>query len=223
MASRTFVIGDVHGCAHTLQHLLFRIIRLRSSDRLFFLGDLIDRGPRSREVLDIIIRLQSAGYSISSVRGNHEQMLLDACRNRNSFRLWMENGGITTLQSFGVEDACKIPVQYLNFLSSLPHYILLDTFVLCHAGINCMTADPFSDTEAMLWSRDLPVLPERIGGRRVLCGHTVHSVAEISDSLGANRIFLDAGCVFTEREQLGNLLTLEIATMTVQHTSNIDI
>lgn len=223
MAPRTFIIGDVHGCVYTLRHLLFRVIRLRSSDRLYFLGDLVDRGPGTKEVLDTIIRLQSAGYSIHSVRGNHEQMLLESCSNRNSFHLWMENGGIQTLKSFGVEDACEIALPYQRFLSGLPHYILLDRFVLCHAGINCQAADPFSDTESMLWSRDLPVIPSRIGDRKIICGHTVHSLAEISESLAGDRITIDGGCVFSERKQLGNLVAIEIDSLTIHHTRNIDV
>jgi serine/threonine protein phosphatase 1 len=223
MSTRTLIIGDVHGCALTLQHLLFKVIRLRHSDRTYLLGDLIDRGPRSKEVLDTIIRLQSAGYSINSVRGNHEEMLLNACSNRNEFILWLENGGDATLRSFDVEDACEIPLSYRKFLDSLPYYILLDSFVLCHAGINCTAPDPFADTVSMLWGRDLPAIPERIGNRRVICGHTVHRLSEISANLETNVITLDGGCVFTESNALGNLVALELETKTVHHSCNIDI
>lgn len=222
MSSRTFVIGDVHGCALTLQHLIFKIIRLRNTDRLYFLGDLIDRGPRSKEVIDTIMRLQSAGYFIRSIRGNHEEMLLDACRNRDRFLLWLENGGAATLKNFVVEDACEIPILYRNFMAALPFYILLDNYVLCHAGINCMAADPFADTDAMLWSRDIPVIPERIGNRRIICGHTVHTITEISKSLESDRISLDSGCVFTGGSSFGNLVALEIGSMALYHTSNLD-
>jgi serine/threonine protein phosphatase 1 len=222
MSTRTFVIGDVHGCALTLQHLLFKVVRLRHSDKVYLLGDLIDRGPRSKEVLDTILRLQSAGYSINSVKGNHEAMLLNACSNRDEFFMWLENGGDATLRSFDVEDACEIPLPYRKFLESLPYYILLDGFVLCHAGINCNAAAPFHDTHSMLWGRNLPAIPERIGERRVICGHTVHSLSEITESLGATRISLDAGCVFKERGALGNLVALETGTMTIYHSVNMD-
>jgi serine/threonine protein phosphatase 1 len=223
MGTRTFVIGDVHGCALTLQHLLFKVIRLRHSDKVYLLGDLIDRGPRSKEVLDTIIRLQSAGYFINSVKGNHEEMLLNACRNRNEFLLWLGNGGDSTLRSFNVEDACEIPLSYRKFLDHLPYYITLDDFILSHAGVNCNAPDPFSDTNSMLWGRDLQAIPVRIGNRRVICGHTVHSLSEIAASLASTQISLDAGCVFKERGALGNLVALETDTMIIRHTANIDI
>lgn len=222
MNPRTFVTGDVHGCARTLHELIFKVIRLRAVDRLYFLGDLIDRGPGSKEVLDTIIRLQSAGYFIRSVRGNHEEMLLNACRDRDSFLLWIENGGQATLRSFGVEDPCEIPIPYQRFMADLPYHILLDDFVICHAGINCAAPDPFSDTFSMLWGRDLPVIPERLGNRRVICGHTVHTLADIRNRLHSPGIPLDAGCVFAGRSGLGNLVALEIGTMTIHHTLNID-
>lgn len=223
MSRRIFVIGDVHGCAHTLQHLIFKVIKARRTDALYLLGDLIDRGPRTRETLETIIRLKSAGYSIESVRGNHEEMLLNACRNRTESLLWLENGGIATLKSFNVEDACEIPIDIRRFLASFPYYILLDRFVLCHAGINSLAEDPFSDHEAMIWSRNLPVITERLGGRRVICGHTVHSREEIRASLTMDRIFLDNGCVFKEMRHLGHLAALEVETMTLYETENIDI
>ena len=223
MNPRIFVIGDVHGCNKTLHEMIFKVIRLRTVDRLYLLGDLIDRGPGSREVLDTIMRLQSAGYFIRSVRGNHEEMLLDACRNRNGFLLWIENGGRATLQSFGVEDPCEIPIPYRRFLADLPYHILLDDFVISHAGINCLADDPFSDTFSMLWGRELPVIPERIGNRRVICGHTVHTLADIQNSLHATLIPLDAGCVFSGRAGFGNLAALEVRSMTIHHTPNIDL
>lgn len=223
MSTRTFVIGDVHGCALTFQHLLFKIIKLRQSDRVYLLGDLIDRGPRSKEVIDTILRLQSAGYHIRSIKGNHEVMLIDSCLDRNSFLLWVENGGLATLQSFGVEDACEIPSTYRDFLTALPYYILLDNFLLCHAGINCRAPDPFADTVSMLWGRDLPAIPDKIGNRRVICGHTVHSLEDIANSLKSDRIPLDAGCVFTGRGSLGNLAALEIGSMNLLYSPNIDI
>jgi serine/threonine protein phosphatase 1 len=223
MIKRTFVIGDVHGCALTLQHLIFKVIRVRRTDTLYLLGDLIDRGPRSRETLETILRLRSAGYSIASIRGNHEEMMLNACRNRTESLLWLENGGVATIESFNVEDACEIPVETRKFITGFPYYILLDRFILCHAGINCLADNPLDDHEAMIWSRDLRVMPERLGGRRLICGHTVQTLEEIGTSLSSERISLDNGCVFNERSGLGHLVALELETMTLYETKNIDV
>lgn len=222
MIRRIFVIGDVHGCALTLQHLIFKVISIRRTDTLYFLGDLIDRGPRSREALETIIRLRSAGYSVTSIRGNHEEMMLNACSNRTESLRWLENGGVATLKSFGVEDACEIPIETRKFIADFPYFILLDRFILCHAGINSLAENPLDDQEAMIWSRSLPVIPERLGGRRLICGHTVHTLEEIKTSMGSERIFLDNGCVFNGNPGLGHLVALELETMTLYNTGNID-
>ncbi len=223
MKPRTLIIGDIHGCAQTMQHLIFKEIRLRHMDRLYFVGDLIDRGPRTREVLETIIRLQEAGYTVNSVRGNHEEMLLNACHNKYDFLLWIENGGQSTLKSLSVEDPCEISARYLQLIRSFPYYILLDKFILCHAGVNFNTKEPLADTQAMLWSRNLEFIPDRLGGRKLISGHTVHTIDEIRSSLTSNRIHLDGGCVFNENPVLGYLVALEIESMMLYQSKNIDI
>jgi len=222
MSTRSFVIGDVHGCAHTLHHLLFKVLKIRRPDRVYLLGDLIDRGPRSKEVLDTLMRLRSAGYSIGSVRGNHEEMLLNACRDRDSFRLWMLNGGAQTLASFNVEDACEIPFLYRNFIAGLPYYQELDRFVLVHAGINWDAADPYADHESMLWSRAHSAHGRRPVDRRVICGHTSLPLAEIRNSLATDCITLDGGCVYAQHPALGKLVALELETMALYDASYCD-
>lgn len=222
MSTRSFVIGDVHGCALTLHQLLFQILKIRRSDRIYLLGDLIDRGPRSKDVLDTLMRLRSAGYAIKSVRGNHEEMLLHACRDRDSFRLWMLNGGAQTLASFNVEDACEIPLLYRNFIADLPYYLEHDRFVLVHAGINWNAADPYADHETMLWSRNRPAHGNPPGNKRVICGHTSLPLADIRKSLTTDCIALDGGCVYTQHPSLGRLVALEIETMTLHNAPCCD-
>src|ERR1017187_7458526 len=112
MKNRRFVVPDIHGCEQTLRRLLIEVVRLERNDELFLLGDIIDRGPRSKEVIDLVLSLQEQGYNIRSLRGNHEEMLLRSCRDRSYFHLWMLNGGLATLKSFGVEDGCEIPEHY---------------------------------------------------------------------------------------------------------------
>ncbi|MRR37497.1 serine/threonine protein phosphatase, partial [bacterium] len=70
LLSRRFVIPDIHGCALTLDRLLREVIHLKRRDELYLLGDYIDRGPRSREVLDILMGLAMKGYRVFPVRGN---------------------------------------------------------------------------------------------------------------------------------------------------------
>ena len=221
-APRRFVIPDIHGCALTFRRLVHDVIHLTRRDSLYILGDMIDRGPRSREVIDQIIRMTDCGFSVRPLRGNHEQMLLDACRDRSDFRLWMLNGGDASLASFGIEDACELPGGYRDFFGSLPSYLLLHDFVLVHAGLNFTTPDPFMDTSAMLWSRDSFVDRQRLGGRRLVCGHTPHPLEQIIRSLTADRIVLDNGCVYGERGNLGRLCALELDSLILHTQENID-
>jgi len=223
MKPRHIVIPDIHGCERTLSRLLERVIRLQRSDTIFLLGDTIDRGPCSKEVLDTILTMQTNGYEIRSVRGNHEEMLINSCRDRSYFRMWMINGGHATLKSFGVEDPCEIPPAYRRFLESFPFYIEYGDFIMVHATLNFRMPDPFEDREAMLWSRSREAISSLIGGRRVIGGHTPVDMEEIRRSLTTDKIMLDNGCVYAGEPGLGNLLALELETMTLYSQRNIDL
>jgi serine/threonine protein phosphatase 1 len=223
MKSRCFVIPDIHGCVRTFFNMIENVIRIKKTDSLYLLGDIIDRGPASKEVLDEIRRLQMEGYDINSVLGNHEEMFLQSCHDRTYFRMWTLNGGQSTLKSFGVEDSCEIPLLYRRFIESFPYYIKLDDFILVHAGLNFKLPDPLADREAMLWSREREVIKDLIGGRRVIGGHTPLGLAEINRSLSTDRIMLDNGCVYKGEPGLGNLLALELNSMVLYSQKNIDM
>ncbi|TWJ26491.1 serine/threonine protein phosphatase 1 [Geobacter argillaceus] len=195
---------------------------LTQEDELYLLGDLIDRGPAVREVLEFLIGLQEAGYAVASIMGNHEDMCLEACRDRSRFYLWMLNGGHATLRSFGVEDACEIPERYHRFFVALPTHILLPDFALVHAGMDCGQPDPFADRQTLLWSRSCIVDPARIGGRRVVSGHTPRTRQEIEASVAENWIVLDNGCVYRGVAGFGNLAALSLDTLRLYFQENCD-
>lgn len=219
---RRFVIADIHGCALTFLCLIEEKLRLSEKDTLYLLGDLIDRGPRSREVIEGILSLQQRGFSLRILRGNHEEMLLNACADPGMVSAWLQNGGNATLHSFGVRSPGELSSAMLNLFATLPDHLLLRDFVLVHAGLNFDNDDPFQDREAMIWSRSYDVDPERLGGRRLICGHTPRSLAEIRASLGTSRIMLDNGCVYGPTGGLGNLVALELDTMILHLQENID-
>jgi serine/threonine protein phosphatase 1 len=222
MTPRRFVIPDIHGCDETFSTLLNDVIRLQPTDELYLLGDFIDRGPRSKGVLDSILRLRRDGFSVHALRGNHEEMLLRSNDSLSSFELWMTNGGKTTLNSFNVESAYEIPHHYRNFLVSLPNYIVLDDFILVHACMNFDIPDPFADPEAMLWARSCEVKRELLGGRRLVCGHTPVSRDAVRQSLATDRIMLDNGCVYKGNARLGSLAALELNSMSLYFQENIE-
>ena len=223
MGTRRFVIPDIHGCEMTFSRLLKDVIRLQKTDSLYLLGDTIDRGPRSKGVIDTISNLRAEGYEVHPLRGNHEDMLLKSCRDRTYFHLWMLNGGSATLTSFGVEDGCEIPLPYRSFIESWPYYIELPDYILVHGGLNFRIADPLTDTEAMLWSRDVTAHKELIGGRRLIGGHTPLRREEIRHSINQDRIMLDNGCVYKGEPGLGSLAALELNAMTLYFQENVDM
>src|ERR1041385_5509223 len=100
--SRIFAVGDIHGCAATLEKLLWQELRITRQDKIYFLGDYIDRGPASREVVELILGLQRKKYDIHILRGNHEQLFMDSENSFESFNDWLLNGGVETLDSFEV-------------------------------------------------------------------------------------------------------------------------
>lgn len=222
MRSRRFAIPDIHGCAYTLCALLHDVLRIRKSDTLYLLGDYTDRGPRSKEVIDEIFRLRNKGFAVHPIRGNHDDMLLRACGNLDYFRVWMLNGGGATLQNFGVDDPCELPLPYRRFFDALPFFLQLEDYILVHAGLNYLPDDPFLDKEAMLWTRSREIHPERIGHRKVITGHTPVSRETIQQSIPSGLIPLDNGCVYAATAELGTLAALDMDTLSLYFQKNID-
>ncbi len=221
MAEQRFVIGDIHGCIRSLEALL-RLLAPRREDELFFLGDYIDRGPDSKAVLDLLRQLQQDGYTVMTLRGNHEQLLLEAHVSAASFRLWLLNGGAATLRSFGITSPHHLPAEYTNFLAATPLYVSLDVAVLVHAGLNFDLPDPFADTEAMLWDRSLRVDSAKLGGRRLIVGHTPMPLSFIRQSLSQDKVFLDGGCVYGRASGYGYLCALELSSWELIVQEHVD-
>ncbi len=221
---RRFVIPDIHGCNLTFQTLVEEIIALRKDDDLYLLGDYMDRGPRSREVIQYVMELMEKGYRIFPLRGNHEEMFLNACADRSQYRTWILNGGYAALDSFGVNDACDVPLHFHSFCSNLPYFYLLDDYLLVHAGFNLEAEEPYADTQAMLWNRTRTMSKEHLGGRTMICGHTPQPLKEIEKMLKRDNglIILDNGCFLAGRKGMGSLLALELNSRTLYSQTNID-
>jgi serine/threonine protein phosphatase 1 len=223
MVARTFIIGDVHGCVATLRRLVTELLHPLPGDHIYLLGDLIDRGPDSKGVLDFIFELTESGIDIRSIRGNHEDMLLKSGIDKKNFDTWISNGGQATLDSFGVTRPADIPQLYRDFLALLPFFFILDDFIIVHAGFDFDLTYPFDDTDAMLWTRSRDVDLRRTVGRRLICGHTPVTRREMEASLTRNKIMLDNGCVFGSLPESGNLAALDLENMKLILQPNIDI
>jgi len=197
MGKRMFVIGDIHGCARTFNRLL-DVIELDRTDMLYLLGDLIDRGPDSRGVIETILRLQHDGFDLRPIRGNHEEMMLLAIRSgvEEDLLEWLENGGNATLANYGVSHPKDLPTEHLTFLEALPYYRMTPQYLFVHAGLDFSLDDPLSEAgrTAMLWTRDGKVNSKKIGGRTMVTGHSTRTLDEIKKCLNTEHIQTDNGC-----------------------------
>ncbi len=217
---RRFVIGDIHGCIQTLNALLEKIA-LTKKDEIVFVGDYIDRGPDSKAVVDKILYLIDNGFTVIPLRGNHEQMLIDALNNIDNFFKWLSNGSMETLLSFGIELPADLPEHYLKFFKSLHYYKEYEDFIIVHAGMNFRIGDPFRDKDAMLWTRCKYIDTKAAGGRRLIVGHTPTPLAEIKKRLLDEYIRIDGGCVYSGiRPDSGYLCALELNSMELFYEAN---
>lgn len=208
---RTFAIGDIHGCYHTFKKLLFEVLAVSTEDTIYLLGDFIDRGPRSKKVLKLILKMQQMGFHIKPLMGNHEIMLLGSIFSPLKFQGWMRSGGHSTLESFKVEHPANIKDKYLDFITGLPFLYETEQFIYVHGGLNFEAENPLEEFEVMPWIRNGIIDKTKIGNRRIIVGHTPSTLERINKSLQEDRILLDGGCVLVNaNRELGYLVALEI-------------
>ena len=181
MKNRAIAISDIHGCLLTFKALLEEKVQFTKSDTLYLLGDYIDRGPDSKGVIDYILKLQADGFKVHCLRGNHEQMLLDALQNRNRVSRFKMNGGRQTMQSYNctLQDFQNHP--HLDFYKNLDYYIELDKYYLVHAGFEFRGGGAFFQVERMLWIRDWyhDIDKSQLDGKIIVHGHTPQKQATI--------------------------------------------
>ena len=213
MAKR-WVIPDIHGCHKTFKKLVSRLELNKEEDELFLLGDYIDRGPNSKKVIKHIMKMRRELFKVRTLKGNHEDIMLRSIQDPHLISLWHQNGGLATLRSFKAKDPAEIRPKYLEFFRELEYCVVLDDFVLVHAGLNFIDQDPFQDKHAMLWTRGNRAIPAKIGYRHVIHGHTPVPLKKIKDSIKekAPLIDIDNGCVYKAVNK-GNLVALELGTM----------
>ena len=202
-----YAIGDIHGCAATFRKML-ACIQMKKSDKMYLLGDYIDRGNDSKGVIDIILNMRKRGCHIHTLRGNHEQMLLEAYNEESKIPQWFKNGGEATLQSFGITDIKKLPKKYLDFFQRTKYFIATNKFIFIRAGLNFRLDNPFLDKKAMLWSREEYFDYEKINYRILIHGHTPIPFEKIVKPPNDYKINIDGGCVHNHKPFLGNLVAI---------------
>ena len=213
--ARLFAISDIHGCFRTFYELVVKIIDLKKTDRLILLGDYIDRGEQSREVVDFIMDLQKNGFDVAPLTGNHEKMLLDTYNDPGELPLWLLNGGESTLLSFGISDLREIDRKYIDFFNGLSYYMEEGNILFVHAGFNDQAPDPFSDTYNMVWQCHSSYHNPLLSGRTVIYGHRPKTISYIKKLIDEKSrvIPIDTGCVYEKEFGYGNLSALDVYNM----------
>jgi len=154
-------------------------------------------------------------------------MLLEAVRSEvfESLLEWLVNGGTETLKSYGVDHPSQIPEKHLQFLESLPLYRVTNEFVFVHAGIDCTLNDPLSNSgrRHMLWDRSGIVDIRKLGGRKVVSGHSTRKLDDIKKSLKSNHIRIDNGVYLTGHEGKGGLVCVDLCSKELFVQLNIDM
>lgn len=198
MAGRTFAIGDIHGELDQLFCLISRLPALDDKDTLVFLGDYVDRGPKSAQVVDYLRRTISAQTpaKIVALRGNHESAWLRIVElGWPEFVMPVGNGCLPTLRSFtggpvpeenefasSVEEGELLfsgkflPKEVIEWFDSLPYWHEDDHAIYVHAGLvkvgdAWQHPSEMTDLNPLLWSRKQEFFKE-YRGKRVVFGHT---------------------------------------------------
>jgi serine/threonine protein phosphatase 1 len=175
-ATWTFAIGDVHGCADKLLSLLARVgARLAPgiAGRIVFLGDLVDRGPDSAEVVAIVRALEelSPGGAVACLTGNHEQMMLDWLNQGDD--LWFINGGLETIASYRRgDDEPEIPGDVVEWIESRPTWLEDAAHIYVHAGLRPGRPYDQQRDHDRLWIREGFLEIDHDFGKHVVHGHT---------------------------------------------------
>ena len=218
--SRRLVIPDIHGCYNTFIELLNQI-NLKRDDSLFLLGDYINRGKKSKEVLDEIIELIKQDYKIYPLQGNHENRLLGRhLKNYTEEELKLP-------RQFHNKDLInkdnKIKNKYLGFISNLPYYYELNDYFLVHAGFNFTRQDFLNDFKSMIWITEIEN-QDNITGKKLVIGHKTKSLNEIKSEIKnkSKIIHIDNGCVYKSNPNLGNLLCFDLDTNKLYIQKNVD-
>ena len=202
-----YAIGDIHGRADLLRDLHGRIRadfveRRPNRATVVYLGDYVDRGPASREVIDLVLKGPSEDMETVCLLGNHEDLMLDFLDGGGLD--WLPNGGGETMRSYGVAPespysrndlAARLPEAHVEFFRSLELYHVAGDYLFVHAGI--LPGRPLSEQSRfdLTWIRERFLGSGEDHGRCVVHGHTIRREVDVRP----NRIGIDTGAFFTGR------------------------
>ena len=210
---RIYCIGDIHGRLDLLLQLHGSIEQdaagFEGEKTLVYLGDYIDRGEQSKEVVDLLLGQPMPGFEAVCLLGNHEQTLLDFLQHPRAVMSWLVYGGRATLQSYGIsvwrevspqdmndlrdELTANLPQAHLEFFQSLKPFHVAGNYGFVHAGIRPGVALQAQRSEDLLWIREEFTESRETHELIIVHGHTIRPEVEILP----NRIGIDTGAFDT--------------------------
>lgn len=212
---RVYAIGDIHGRADLLAELLARIdedLQARPTAEAIqvFLGDYIDRGSNSRQVIELLIT-RRRNHNLMLLLGNHEQFALQVLRDPSLLSQWKSIGGLNTIRSYGVtvprrqdENSQRelamafldtLPESHHRFLQGLALSFSCGDFFFVHAGVRPGIPLQEQSQQDLLWIRDDFLLHEEDFEKIIVHGHTPTQEPDVRQ----NRINIDTGAYATGR------------------------
>jgi serine/threonine protein phosphatase 1 len=214
--SRVYAVGDVHGRVDLLRginQLIHEDAYAEQAARnvVIYLGDYVDRGPASAEVIDVLLDEPIPGFETIHLAGNHEDTLLRFLSDPQVVKLWLNFGGAATLLSYGVrppepaserevtraqeELRQRLPERHLRFLRSLALSHTERDYFFVHAGVRPGVALDAQTPQDCLWIRDRFLSSTDDHGKIVVHGHTITDAPDVR----RNRIGIDTGAFASGR------------------------
>lgn len=197
--SKTYVaIGDIHGCDKTLEALWQTLHKYQNTIHIF-LGDYIDRGPRSQEVIKFLLNVQKERECIF-LKGNHEKMLLDALHfGGKHLDNWLFNGGKATLRSYDVSDVKELPESHIDFFRNTKMFYDTPDYFFVHAGVPAnntieQAVQENPENGFFLWGREHLNARTVPWEKTVVFGHTPRAFPIRKNHM----IGIDTGCVYNQ-------------------------
>lgn len=216
VGERVYAIGDIHGRDDLFEELVARIVadnavRPAAHTTLILLGDLVDRGPSSRAVVERAMQLGDPFDRVRLLIGNHEECFLAALSGDvQRMRYFVRIGGDATLRSYLCDDvaydrasfeelaeiaAACVPQAHVDYLTGGEDYIEIGDYVFVHAGLRAGVPLHRQSTSDLRWIRDDFLREKGDFGAMVVYGHTISEAVDEQP----NRIGIDTGAYATGR------------------------
>tara|TARA_Y100000389_G_C17321750_1_gene443448 strand:- start:16 stop:729 length:714 start_codon:yes stop_codon:yes gene_type:complete len=214
-----FAIGDIHGCLNELTSLHKKILTYDKfdlkNDIIIYLGDYIDRGKNSKEVINQILKLKDNNIKTINLRGNHDEFMIEFLFNKNNnIKSWLNFGADQTFRSYNIEivefikdgfeeDVInklrevmlnKMEQSHINFFKTLEMSYSTDKYLFVHAGIDPEKKLTEQTKKDYLWSRSNEFFKKDFKAEKIIVhGHT----PEVNIANDPYRINIDSGCYFS--------------------------